>query len=147
MPRKTDSNNPGDWLQLAEADLEGIRELGARELAYQLCRSKLAEVLEKLMKAELIRNGWFLEKTHDLMRLLEVLEKHSPDLVADVEPLALALADAYFRDRYPGFDLEDSDWPDLRDKVSAIEALLRVLQARLHNTLKPPGKMPGGQPS
>ena len=67
MHRKTDSNNPTDWLYLAESDLEGIRDLAARELAYHLCRSKLAEVLEKVFKAELIHAGWFLEKTHDLM--------------------------------------------------------------------------------
>lgn len=28
-------------------------------------RSKLAEILEKILKAELIRIGWELEKTHD----------------------------------------------------------------------------------
>jgi hypothetical protein len=57
LHRKTDSNNPADWLYLAESDLEGIRDLAARELAYHLCRSKLAEVLEKVFKAELIHAG------------------------------------------------------------------------------------------
>ena len=70
MPRKTDSNNPADWLFLAESDLEGIRDLATRQLACHLCSSKLAEVVEKVFKAELLRCGWFLEKTHDLMRLL-----------------------------------------------------------------------------
>ena len=60
MPRKTDTSNPADWLFLAESDLIGIRELADRELAYHLCRSKLAEVVEKVLKAELIRCGWFL---------------------------------------------------------------------------------------
>lgn len=59
MLRKTDTNNPADWLFLAESDLEGIHDLATRELAYHLCRSKLAEVLEKVFKAELIRCGWF----------------------------------------------------------------------------------------
>ena len=53
--------------------------MATRELAYHLCRSKLAEVLEKVFKAELIRSGWFLEKTHDLMRLLEEIERHASD--------------------------------------------------------------------
>ena len=82
MPLKTDRDNPGDWLYLAESDLEGIRDLATRELAYHLCRSKLAEVLEKVFKAELIRSGWFLERTHDLMRLLEEVEKRAPDSTA-----------------------------------------------------------------
>lgn len=34
MLRKTDSNNPADWLFLAESDLEGQRELAQRALAY-----------------------------------------------------------------------------------------------------------------
>ena len=131
MLRKTDSGNPADWLFLASSDLEGIRDLAARELAYHLCRSKLAEVIEKILKAELIRCGWLLEKTHDLMRLLELMEQRSPDLLAAAEPLALNLAESYFQERYPGFDLEDPDWADLRAKVQATECLLSAVQARL----------------
>ena len=69
MPRKTDSLRPGDWLMLARSDIAGIQHLAEAEIAYELCRSKLAEVLEKVLKAELLRLGWFLEKTHDLERL------------------------------------------------------------------------------
>ena len=48
MPRKTDSNNPGDWLAIAESELEALQVLTERELSYDMCRGKLAEVLEKL---------------------------------------------------------------------------------------------------
>jgi HEPN domain-containing protein len=121
-------------LFLAESDLEGIGDLVARELACHLCRSKLAEVLEKIFKAELLRRGWFLQKTHDLMRLLEELERRSPDLLPEAEPLALSLADVYFRDRYPGFDLEDPDWPDLRAKVQAVQSLLTAVKLKINPT-------------
>jgi hypothetical protein len=57
LPRKTDSNNPADWLFLAESELEGVTELAERQLSHVLCRSKLAEILEKVLKAELIRRG------------------------------------------------------------------------------------------
>jgi hypothetical protein len=63
LPRKTDSNNPADWLWISASDLEGVRELAGRELSDSLCRGKLAEILEKIIKAELIRLGWRLEKT------------------------------------------------------------------------------------
>ncbi len=66
MARKTDSSNPADWIFIAESDLDGVKHLIAAEKAYALCVSKLAEILEKVLKAELIRSGWFLEKTHDL---------------------------------------------------------------------------------
>ena len=57
MPRKIDSRNPADWLAIVESDLQGLRILAQQELSYSMCRSKLAEVLEKVLKAELIRLG------------------------------------------------------------------------------------------
>jgi hypothetical protein len=35
---------------------------GRSTVAFSGCRSKLAEILEKILKAELIRTGWTLEK-------------------------------------------------------------------------------------
>ena len=57
MVRKTDSNNPADWVYIARMDLAGVRHLASHQLAYSMCVSKLAEILEKLIKAELIRMG------------------------------------------------------------------------------------------
>ena len=57
MPRKTDANNPADWVWMAAADLEMLRSAAAQQAGFTACRSKLAEVLEKTMKAELIRLG------------------------------------------------------------------------------------------
>ena len=70
MPRKTDSSNPADWLWIAESDLPMICAAARGEFSFGAARSKLAEVLEKVLKAELIRLGWPLEKTHDLDRLV-----------------------------------------------------------------------------
>lgn len=69
MPRKTDSNNPADWIYIASSDFKGIDTLIELEISYAMCVSKLAEVLEKVLKAELLRLGWFLVKTHDLLNL------------------------------------------------------------------------------
>lgn len=76
--------------------------------------ARLAEVLEKVLKAELLRIGWTLEKTHDLDRLLEALRERGSTLLPQVEPLCDQLAEVYFTDHYPGFDLDDPDWPSLR---------------------------------
>jgi hypothetical protein len=38
----------------------------AHEVAYYGAQGKLAEVLEKILKAELMHLGWSLERTHDL---------------------------------------------------------------------------------
>lgn len=123
MPRKTDSRNPADWLHLANSDLEGIAALARDELAYTMCRSKLAEVIEKILKAELIRAGWVLVKTHDLVELGEEIRARSPELFVKVKPLCESFAQVYFSDRYPGFDLADSDWDGLRAHIVAVQRL------------------------
>ena len=48
-----------------------------------------------------------------------------------IEPLCDALVQVYFTDRYPGFDLDDPDWPRLRTQVEQVTALLRSVKSRL----------------
>ena len=96
-----------------------------------MCLGKLAEVVEKILKAELIRLGWKLEKTHDLQRLASLLKSYNSDLFDQIRPLCAELAEAYFADRYPGFDLEPPDWPDLRKKIAAANQLAQTVKARV----------------
>lgn len=131
MPRKTDSKNPADWLLIVESDLELLRQGISHEWSFSMCRSGLAEVVEKIIKAELIRTGWELEKTHDLERLRLELEERQSDLEPQFALLCAELAEAYFPDRYPGFDLDDPDWPKLRGQLAQVEVLLAAVQARL----------------
>jgi HEPN domain-containing protein len=105
--------------------------LAEREVGYSMCRSKLAEILEKVLKAELIRIGWFLEKTHDLEKLSGELRSRRSDLLPQVDPLCEDLTEAYFTDRYPGFDLEDPNWPDFRTKLEEVAGLLITVKARV----------------
>ena len=131
MPRKTDSHNPADWILIATSDMELVRIGAEQEMGYAATRSKLAEILEKILKAELIRIGWELEKTHDLNRLLQSLVERNSDLVPVIEPLCDVLVQVYFTDRYPGFDLDDPDWPKLRAQVEGVTALLETVKSRL----------------
>lgn len=131
MPRKTESHCPADWLWIAASDLDLVRLAVEHEVGFHAAHSKLAEVLEKVLKAELLRSGWSLEKTHDLDRLLEELGGRSPELLLQVEPLCDQLAEVYFTERYPGFDLDDPDWPGLRLRVGKVAELLAVVQARV----------------
>jgi HEPN domain-containing protein len=137
LPRKTDSNNPADWLLVAESDLEAVQVLSERRAAYSVCRSKLAEAVEKTLKAELIRQGWFLQKTHDLLKLAGELRSRRSDLLTDIEPLCTSLGQAYFSERYPGFDMEDEDWPDLRELLDRAGRLFDIVRARVNRTAPP----------
>ena len=47
----------------------------------------------------------------------------------------------YFTDRYPGFDLDDPDWPALRAQIEQVEALLAEVKARVP-TAPPPTSAP-----
>lgn len=131
MPRKTDSNNPADWLFFASSDLEGVRRLIDEQIAYAMCVSKLAEVFEKVLKAELLRLGWFLAKTHDLHKLGGELQARGSDLAERIRPLCEDLAEKYMIDRYPGFDLDDPDWQELRRQADAVADLLTVVDSRV----------------
>ena len=131
MPRKTDSKNPADWLWIAASDLEMVQLAAQREISHAAAHSKLAEILEKILKAELISQGWPLEKTHDLEVLLQALVQRDPAFASSVTPLCTALNEVYFTDRYPGFDLDDPDWPALREEVRQVAALLAEVQSRV----------------
>ncbi len=112
-------------------DLTVIELAVSQEIGFQTVRSKLAEVLEKTIKAELLRLGWRLEKTHDLNRLALALQRHASPVEAAATPLCRELAEVYFTDRYPGFDLDDPDWPVLRAQLEQVAALLNAVQARV----------------
>ena len=111
--------------------MDMVRMAAEKEISFAAARSKLAEILEKILKAELLRIGWSLEKTHDLDRLLQSLIERNSDLAPTATPLCDALADVYFTDRYPGFDLDDPDWPRLRAQVEQVTALLRSVKSHV----------------
>ena len=131
MPRKTDSHNPADWLWIAEIDLSVIQHSAKDEIGFIVCRSKLAECLEKIMKAELLRLGWTLVKTHELERLRQALIAQNSGTSEATAPLCAALDEAYFTNRYPGFDIDDPDWPVLRTQIEQVSALLATVKASL----------------
>ena len=108
-----------------------LQVLAEREISYDMCRGKLAEILEKVLKAELIRCGWFLERTHDLERLRKELRSRDAELAGGIQSLCTSLAEVYFTGRYPGFDLEDPDWPDFRAKLEQVARLLEKVRARV----------------
>jgi HEPN domain-containing protein len=97
-----------------------------------MCQSKLAEILEKILKAELIRQGWFLEKTHDLERLRKELLSRDTALANSLESLCTEMAEVYFTGRYPGFDVDDPDWPALRVLLDQVSLVFETVKGRVN---------------
>jgi hypothetical protein len=62
---------------------------------------------------------------------LDCLKARSPDLVSRAEPLCDALAEVYFTSRYPGFDFDEPNWPELRRQIEQLSTLLEQVRARL----------------
>ena len=120
MPKKTDSGNPRDWLQYVKLDLDAVRLLAENEVSFVVCKSKLAEALEKAMKADLLERGWILEKIHDLQKLNDYLADYDKSAAETLQPTVDELAESYIEGRYPGFDLEEPQWPALRGLLDEI---------------------------
>ena len=131
MPRKTDSANPRDWLLFAGYDIDVLTTLIPQQIAFPACCSKLGEALGKLLKADLIHQGWQLRKIHDLQALREDLEELDPRRAEDLRTIVDALADSYIETRYPGFDLTDEDWPRLQELLTFVEQYRDELQKKL----------------
>ncbi len=119
---------PREWLRYAEGEL-GVaeREMKAEAPAYHtacfLCQSSA----EKFIKSFLIARGWALEKTHDILELLEFCADYDSVLGAMVVEGA-TLNEYITAGRYPG----DIAFEDI-GKAQAEEALTaaRAIRARV----------------
>lgn len=123
-------NIPADLIFLAWSDLAGLQSLVKEPIALAMCIRKLAEILEKVIKAELVRRGWFLIKTHDLVKLNDELRNRDAELADRIQPLTETLAEKYFTDRYPGLDLDDEDGRAPRAQTAAVAALVVEVKRR-----------------
>jgi len=92
---------------------------------------QVAEVMEKLMKAELIRLGWRLVKTHNLVHLVNELDARGSDLISVVRPSPARWLRLTSVTGTPGFDLDDPDWPPLRQQIEEVGKLLDRVKMRV----------------
>ena len=125
-----DSEYPEDWLQTAEEDyrmglylLEGGYPRGA---GYNL-----QQAIEKFFKAYLIRQGWRLQRTHDLVELLEDALQYDTTL-EEYRSVCGQVAKYSTAGRYP--TTRDSDLPVMDDEnvraaLSEITPLIERLRA------------------
>ncbi len=70
-----------EWLRYAEEDF-GVaeREMLSEEPAYHTICFLCQSAAEKFLKGYLIAQGWMLEKTHDLVELLELCADYDAEL-------------------------------------------------------------------
>jgi len=104
-----------------------VRLLTEEEVAFPVCKSKLAEALEKSMKADLISRGWALIKIHDLQKLNDFLADYDETTADKLQSTVDDLAESYIADRYPGFDLEKPNWADVTRLLSKVSQYAEIL--------------------
>ena len=64
-------SNQSDWIERAENDWRTISAvLVLQDPPYEVAAYHAPQAAEKYLKAFLLRNGWHLRKTHDLVDLL-----------------------------------------------------------------------------
>ena len=109
-----DSEYPEDWIEVAEEDLEMsliLLESGhPRGAGYNL-----QQAVEKFFKAYLIRQGWRLQRTHDLVRLLDDALRYDETL-EEYRRLCGLVANYSLAGRYPASRSEDSELPVMNDE-------------------------------
>ena len=126
-------STPAAWLKYAEGDLRVAKAgMRSKDPAYATICFLCQGSGEKFLKAFLIANGWELEKTHDVKKLLKYCQNFNPAfarLEADAETLNTYITAG----RYPGFfDQESITRAEAQEAVKAankIRLLVKKLQA------------------
>ena len=93
---------PHAWLRYAESDLAvAKREAQSEAPAYPTICFLCQSAAEKFLKGYLVAQGWTLEKTHDLVKLLALCADYDAELGALVAEGAV-LNEYIVAGRYPG---------------------------------------------
>ena len=101
-PSRRPVDTPREWLRYAQESLDVAgREMQAEMPAFHTVCFLCQSAAEKYLKGFLISRGWPLEKTHDIVKLLELGSTHDPELdslLADGDVLNQYIVGG----RYPG---------------------------------------------
>lgn len=93
---------PREWLRYAAEDLRVAEQAMQDEMpAYHTICFLCQSAAEKFLKGYLIAHGWTLEKTHDILELIEQCADHDAPLGAMAAEGAL-LNEYITAGRYPG---------------------------------------------
>lgn len=125
-----------EWLRYAEEDLGvAVREFERSSLAYHTICFLCQAAAEKLLKAYLIARGWTLERTHDVVALLELCAAYD-DNWRDLMDEGAVLNEDIVSGRYPGdVAFEEIGRPEAEEALQAV----RRIHTRTVKFLKAPG--------
>ena len=122
-----ESEFPEYWLRIAEQDWRRV-ERNLRVGDPEDAGFRLQQATEKFFKGYLIRQGWRLVRTHDLVKLLDDALHYDPTLERYRE-VCKSVTDYYFVGRYP-VEPDFPGPPDMSDESvgTAIEEIAPLIE-------------------
>jgi HEPN domain-containing protein len=124
-----ESRYPGDWLAKAKQDLRRVRILLNADDT-EGAAFNLQQAIEKSLKAYLLSKGWRLERTHDLVKLLNLVTNYNPEL-EEYRELCEQATEYYFGERYPIFYATAPTRGEIKQGLSLVVKLLDEVAAEL----------------
>lgn len=127
--KPSDENDPADWFYSAGDRLRvadsAWRHDGLTHSGVEL----LQEAAERYLKGYLVAQGWRLNRTHDLQKLLQEAQRYEPDF-GNFDAVAKELTEDFFAQHYPGGDWSNvgANYETLRAQVGQ---MLELIQQRV----------------
>ena len=120
-PPKRPVETPREWWRYAEEDLSvAEREMQAGSKAYRTICFLCQSAAEKFLKGYLIAQGWTLERTHDIVALLELATQFEVGWESMLTEGAV-LNEYIVAGRYPGdVVLEEIGKPQAAEALDAV---------------------------
>lgn len=115
-----------EWMQDARQELDMARLLRDNDY-YRGSAYHAQQALEKMLKANLLKKGWVLEKTHNIARLLAICREYKLNI--SIKDQDIIFIDSIYRGRYPAeAGLLPLKEPSQDDADHAIKIADRVLK-------------------
>ncbi len=124
-----ESSYPMDWLTIAERDLRRVSILLASEDP-EGAGFHLQQALEKALKAFLIYSGWRLQRTHNLVSLLDSALAYDLDL-EEFRLLCKEVTEYYFAERYPSTGRTGPGMIEVRDNLDKAQEMVLKIRAAI----------------
>lgn len=120
---------PGDWLRIAEKDLQRVPRLLSADDP-EAAGFYLQQAVEKFFKAFLLSKGWRLRRIHSLDALLDDALKYEPT-IEGFRKVCQQISGFYFIERYPVMMKSELAEKDVRDALQQVSGLIEKLRAAI----------------
>ncbi len=125
-----ESSLPEDWFNIADKDLKRVEiMLKADDLID--AGVHLQQAVEKYLKGYLLSKGWELEKTHNLVKLIDYAVEYDPSF-EEFREICQRATPYYIIDRYPFFIRSEIPEKEIRKGLKKA----RELKNKIINNLK-----------